>query len=86
MFVITTATSNTTDIVIMKVLLTPFCNVPYYVKRYATRRIVANIKHELFFNHGVRKAVDDNTSVQNVGDDDIDGFIVRSYWEGGKKL
>ena len=86
MFVITTATSNTTDIVIMKVLLIPFGIVPYYVKKHVTRRKVANIKHELFVDHGVSNAEDDDTSVRNVGDDDIDGFVVGYYWEGGKRV
>ena len=68
----------------MKVLLTPFGNTPYYVKRHVTRRKVANIKHELCVDHGISNEEDNDTSVRNVFEDDIDGFEVGSYWEGGK--
>ena len=68
----------------MKVLLTPFGRVPSYVKKHVTRRTVSNIKHELFVN--LSNAEDDDTSVRNVGDDDIDGFIVEYYWEGAVRV
>jgi len=74
------------DIVIMRVLLTPFGMAPYYVKKHVTRRKVANIKHELFVDHGVSNIEDDDTSVRNVGDDDIDGFVVGYYWEGAVRV
>ena len=70
----------------MKVLQTPSGNIPYYVKKHVTRRKVANIKHELFVDHGVSNAEDDDTSVRNVGDDDIDGFVVGYYWEGSVRV
>ena len=86
MVVITTTTSNTTDIVVMKVLLTPFGIVPYYVKKHITQRKIANIKHELCVDHGISNEEDNDTSVRNVFEDDIDGFEVGSYWEGGKRF
>ena len=84
MFVITTAISDTADIFIMKVLITPFGIAPYYVKKHVTRRKVANIKHQLFVD--LSSAEDDDTSVRNIGDDDIDGFVVGSYWEGAVRV
>ena len=69
----------------MKVLQTPSGNIPYYVKKHVTRRKVANIKHKLFVEHGISKE-DNDTSVQNVGDDDIDGFVVGYYWEGSVRV
>ena len=76
----------------MRVLLTPFGDTPYHVKRHVTRRKVTNIKHELFVDHHFIVAyhkqqlgLDDDISVRNV-DVDIDGFEVGSYWEGGKRF
>ena len=86
MFVITTATPNTTDIVIMKVLLTPFGIVPYYVKKHITQRKIANIKHELCVDHGISNEEDNDTSVRNIVQDDIDGFEDGSYWEVGTRF
>ena len=84
MFVITATISNSTDIFIMKVLLTSFGKVPYYVKKHVTQRKVANIKHELFVD--LSNADDDDTSVRNIGDDETDGFVVEYYWEGAIRV
>ena len=54
------------------------------MKKHVTQRKVTNIKHKLFVD--LTNAEDDDTSVRNVGDDDIDGFVVGYYWEGAFRV
>ena len=52
------------------------------MEKHDTRRKGdAKIKHEVFVHHDIQNVDDDDTPVQNIGDDDSDDFVVRYYLE-----
>ena len=63
-----------------KQLQNHLCMATHHVQKHDTRRkCVAKIKHEVFDNHGVPNADDDDTPVPNVNDDKIDDFVLGYY-------
>lgn len=50
------------------------------------RQLKHNIKHKISVDHGVPNTDGEDTPVPNVCADDIDAFVIGSYWEGGVRV